>query len=153
MYMLGSTGVHMKRWCAVNEGDTLCSQHFKYGSNSCDIWYTKTSCWGGSSLRWRSIWQSRYRDGSNTEILYSLLYIFIPRAGLPAILTWYHCMVWQKGFSFWTHYIIWGLVTSHACRSICDQDQIYWAAKIVLGLKLLSGSNHKMIATLFYYLM
>ena len=54
-----------------------------------------TSCWGGSSLRWRSIWQSRYRDGSNTEILYSLLYIFIPRAGLPAILTWYHCMAWQ----------------------------------------------------------
>jgi len=48
-------------------------------------------------------------------------------AGLPAIL---NCTTWydKKIFALNSQHTS-GLVTSHTCRNICDQDQNYWAAK------------------------
>ena len=50
-----------------------------------------------------------------------------------------------------SRYVRANLVTSHACRSFCDQDQNCVGWSEALDCFLISGSNHEMIAMLFYH--
>ena len=84
--MLGSTGVHMKHDAQLTKGI-----HFVHNTSSMEVIHVTFGIQKllveAEAVSGEEVYGSLDTVMVPTQILYSLLYIFIPRAGLPAILT------------------------------------------------------------------
>ena len=84
--MPGSTGVHMKHDAQLTKGI-----HFVHNTSSMEVIHVTFGIQKllveAEAVSGEEVYGSLDTVMVPTQILYSLLYIFIPRAGLPAILT------------------------------------------------------------------